>query len=93
MALHELGTNAHKYGALSSPQGKVELAWRIAANDEIELLWTESGGPAVSPPTRRGLGMRLLRPQGQMRTVDVHYRPEGLTCATRVLLDPARPAI
>jgi two-component sensor histidine kinase len=91
MALHELGTNAHKYGALSSPNGKVELVWRIGEGHEIELLWTESGGPTVSPPTRRGLGMRLLVPQGQMTGVNVRYLPQGLTCAITVQPDSTKP--
>jgi two-component sensor histidine kinase len=91
MALHELGTNAHKYGSLSCPQGRVELAWQIIEGDEIELLWTEAGGPPVSPPIRQGLGMRLLVPQGQMNAVDVRFVPQGLICAIKVLQDRAQP--
>jgi two-component sensor histidine kinase len=91
MALHELGTNAHKYGALSSSQGKVALAWQIVEGDELELLWTESDGPVVSPPTRHGLGMRLLAPQGRMNAVDLRFLPAGLTCTIRIGLDHTNP--
>lgn len=86
MALHELGTNAHKYGALSCSRGRVDLAWQVDG-DEIELTWTESGGPPVAPPTRRGLGSRLLTTQGRMKVSAISYPPEGLTCTIRVPLD------
>lgn len=83
MALHELGTNASKYGALSTPQGRIDLVWRICESGELELGWTESGGPPVSPPTHKGLGTRLLSPQGKMG-VDMRYLPEGVTCTIKV---------
>jgi PAS domain S-box-containing protein len=59
LALHELATNAAKYGALSAPEGRVQVAW---TNDgrELRLCWQERGGPPVSPPVRRGFGSRLL---------------------------------
>lgn len=60
LALHELATNAAKYGALYSPSGRVELRWRTEAG-MLHLTWRESGGPAVTPPTRRGFGSRLLK--------------------------------
>ncbi|CAN7643870.1 hypothetical protein LJR219_005057 [Phenylobacterium sp. LjRoot219] len=67
LALHELGTNAVKYGALSSLTGSVNLAWTVVAADdgrhEVVLDWTEKDGPDVQPPTRRGLGSRLLTAQ------------------------------
>ncbi|MFA7603098.1 MAG: sensor histidine kinase [Novosphingobium sp.] len=88
MALHELGTNAHKYGALSRPGGRIDLRWHIVGNREVELVWTESGGPPVSPPTHRGLGSRLMTAQGGMPKVMVEYRPEGVVCTIRALLDP-----
>lgn len=88
MALHELGTNAHKYGSLSRPEGRVDLLWHIVGDGELELIWTESGGPPVTQPTHRGLGSRLLRAQAGMPKVTVEYRPEGLVCTIRVLLNP-----
>src|SRR6185437_3221418 len=59
LALHELATNAAKYGALSRPEGRVELRWD-AQNDMLNLSWRESGGPPVVSPSRRGFGSRLL---------------------------------
>ena len=63
LALHELATNAVKYGALSQPGGRVRVAWTCEAAGERRTLrfsWRESGGPPVSPPQRRGFGSRLL---------------------------------
>ena len=63
MALHELITNAVKYGALSVPAGRVDLRWSVTPDeggDRLVLDWLESGGPAVAKPTRRGFGSLLL---------------------------------
>ena len=59
MVIHELATNAGKYGALGAPNGCVEIAW-TCRDDEIELHWRESDGPEVAPPTRRGFGLTLV---------------------------------
>jgi two-component sensor histidine kinase len=85
LALHELGTNAVKYGALSTLSGSVEVAWTVRqAEDadcrEVVLQWTEADGPKVTPPTRRGLGSRLLKPQRGLDDVALDFRPEGLKC-------------
>ena len=63
MALHELATNAAKYGALSSVDGRVDIAWRISPSPEraFELTWSETGGPPVIPPTHNGFGSRLIK--------------------------------
>ena len=63
MALHELATNAAKYGALSSLDGRVDIAWRISPSPEraFELTWSETGGPPVIPPTHNGFGSRLIK--------------------------------
>jgi two-component sensor histidine kinase len=85
MALHELGTNASKYGALSIERGKVEIGWRVAETDSaVEVRWRETGGPAVSEPTRKGIGARLLAPNGALRAVTVHYLPDGVVCEMTV---------
>jgi PAS domain S-box-containing protein len=82
LALHELATNATKYGALSWPEGRVQLSWR-AQNGRLSLSWRESDGPPVVPPTRRGFGSRLIENalnrdlDGQSR---VEFAPEGLRC-------------
>lgn len=59
MALHELATNATKYGALSCPEGRVSVRWDVK-DKTLHLDWEESGGPPVVPPTRKGFGSRLL---------------------------------
>ena len=63
MALHELATNAAKYGALSSAGGQVEVSWSVVQADSasaLKLIWTERGGPKVEPPKRRGFGSQLI---------------------------------
>lgn len=64
MALHELTTNAVKYGALSNPTGHVSLEWTLsdagAEQERLTLIWEEQGGPPVAPPKRRGFGSRLI---------------------------------
>lgn len=59
LAIHELATNATKYGALSTPQGRVDIRWMREGEDGFAFSWHESGGPAVVEPTRRGFGSRL----------------------------------
>jgi two-component sensor histidine kinase len=59
MALHELATNATKYGALSCPQGRVSVGWKVE-DGLLHLDWHENGGPAVTPPAQKGFGSRLL---------------------------------
>ena len=84
LILHELATNAVKYGALSCDTGRVTLSWSFYAPDErLHLTWSEAGGPPVSPPSRRGFGSRLieraLRSELQGRA-DMDYDPAGLVC-------------
>jgi two-component sensor histidine kinase len=59
MVLHELGTNAVKYGALSNQDGVIDIEWSLLEGT-LQLRWTETGGPPVVPPTRRGFGSRLI---------------------------------
>lgn len=64
LLLHELATNAVKYGALSGPQGAVRLAWTIRSGEGggvLDMRWQERGGPPVATPTRRGFGSRIIR--------------------------------
>ncbi len=85
LILHELATNAVKYGALSSrsAEAKVEIAWEIEQHDadrKFKLRWQESGGPPVTPPTRKGFGSRLIErsfPSSSSKT-ELHYPPEGV---------------
>lgn len=82
MVLHELGTNAVKYGALSVEQGHVNVDWRmpVAERPTLRLEWRESGGPPVLPPTRSGFGSRMIAAalHGSEGDVVFDYRPEGL---------------
>jgi len=84
MAIHELTTNAAKYGALSVYGGKVNVRWTViieATRRTLEFDWTESGGPPVAPPPRQGFGSRLLDfvLPGQIQARSrVDYRPEGV---------------
>lgn len=87
LALHELSTNAAKYGALSGPHGRVEISWEVSGSAGVDSLWrlrwTESGGPPVQPPRRRGFGSRLIeggvaRELGGKSRVD--YHPTGIVC-------------
>jgi two-component sensor histidine kinase len=83
MALHELATNAVKYGALSVDGGHVVISWTVEG-DQLDLFWQERGGPPVRPPTKAGLGTRILSPGGGLRAVDLDYRPDGVACRISV---------
>lgn len=82
LSLHELATNAAKYGALSVAEGRLDLDWMHAENGRLNLRWTETGGPAVRPPTRRGFGSRVITQMiGQLNgEARFDWRPEGLVC-------------
>jgi two-component sensor histidine kinase len=80
MTMNELCTNTTKFGALSSPSGRVEIAWTIdATTQRLRLTWTESGGPVVEAPTRRSFGTRMMDSLGQQLNgkVELEYRPTG----------------
>jgi len=86
MALHELATNAQKYGALSAAGGRVCLRWELnAARDAVDVEWRETGGPPVSPPTSKGFGSRLLSGlTGELGApAAFDYAPAGLVCRLR----------
>jgi PAS domain S-box-containing protein len=91
MAVHELATNAVKYGALSNDEGWVEISWTVqpvAAGIDLRLSWVERGGPPVTPPARRGFGTRLIaRSLGSENGVaELTYPPEGARCEITVVL-------
>jgi CHASE1-domain containing sensor protein/two-component sensor histidine kinase len=83
MALHELATNAIKYGALSNDAGQVELRWEPVGDDRLRLTWCERGGPPVTPPSRQGFGGRLIE-RGLAHdlggSVRIDYDPAGVIC-------------
>lgn len=92
LAFHELATNAVKHGALSVPQGRVDIRWALAfapdrPDGAVALTWREIGGPPVQPPARRGFGTRLIE-QGLAREfggeVELDFDPRGVRCHLRL---------
>jgi PAS domain S-box-containing protein len=98
LVLHELATNARKYGGLSVPQGRLSVKWEVHSSGSRTLLldWTESGGPQVSAPLTAGFGTTLIE-----RTLQTHggeatvrYGVTGVTCKLRLPLgETARPEV
>jgi PAS domain S-box-containing protein len=95
LALHELATNASKYGALSTEAGSVEVCWRLDGNT-FAMNWTERGGPPVSAPTHRGFGSTVVNAMAKRSVqgeVDLDYAPSGvvwtLTCPSANALETA----
>lgn len=82
VSVHELATNAAKYGSLSRPSGKIEVRWQTDADDNLLLHWTESGGPRTAAPARKGFGVGAI--DGLIRTlsgrINRQWKPEGLVC-------------
>ena len=82
LALHELATNAAKYGALSNEAGEVRVSWSTLG-DKLELIWSERGGPPVTMPERRGFGTRMIERTLAAEfdgTVDLTFDPDGVRC-------------
>jgi PAS domain S-box-containing protein len=82
LILHELATNAAKYGALSAAEGWIDLKWLHGTDGWLTLCWTELGGPDIQTPTRQGFGTRVIeRLVGQLKgKARFDWRPEGLVC-------------
>jgi two-component system CheB/CheR fusion protein len=86
MAVHELATNAAKYGAFSTDTGRVDVSWVVenhAGEDYLRLRWLENGGPPVKPPAGRGFGTRLLEsglPRETGAQVQLEFAPKGIRC-------------
>jgi PAS domain S-box-containing protein len=80
--LHELATNAAKYGALSAANGKIDLNWLHEADGRLVIHWTEIGGPAVQTPTHQGFGGRIIQQMSRQLEAKARFdwRPEGLVC-------------
>ena len=84
LVLHELATNATKYGALKTTKGRIDLNWRIFDNNGIEFIelkWAESGGPKVIVPETRGFGSRLIQQSLEYSfdgSAELNFNPEGL---------------
>jgi CheY-like chemotaxis protein len=83
LAIHELATNAAKFGAFSQPSGRVAVHWAATPDGGIDLSWTEEGGPPVTPPTHVGFGTTLIERALAMETggrATLHYHRTGLVC-------------
>jgi len=100
LALHELCTNACKYGALSTAHGQVYIAWEHECGDDddvsLHLRWTERGGPKVTQPSRQGFGTRMIRTalaSDAGSKAELRYCPEGLVCNITVCLDRTIPIV
>jgi two-component sensor histidine kinase len=93
MAIHELCANAAKYGALSVPEGRVNVSWSVDERERrLELRWQESGGPPVEPPATRGFGSRMIERAlaGELRGRSaIHFRPDGVVCEISAEVAPA----
>ncbi|WP_114943688.1 PAS domain-containing sensor histidine kinase [Microvirga calopogonii] len=94
MALQELATNAVKYGALSNAVGEVHVAWFVKQSGEkrLHLTWSESGGPRVQPPQRRGFGTRLIErslAQDLDGEVQITFAPSGVICTVDAPIERA----
>jgi two-component sensor histidine kinase len=94
LVLHELTTNAVKYGALSVPAGRVEVSWRLegpAGARRLVLAWRETGGPEARPPDRRGFGCQLIERSVAHELggeVELEFLPQGVQCRVAVPLEP-----
>jgi two-component sensor histidine kinase len=93
MILHEIATNAAKYGALSNDTGKVELDWEVITEDvkpQLRLIWTESGGPHVTAPEQRGFGSRLIERSARDQLggeATVEFLPHGVVYTVTCTLE------
>jgi PAS domain S-box-containing protein len=95
LALHELATNAGKYGALSTERGRVDIGWGMTDGDAFTMSWTEREGPPVTTPKQRGFGTIVIEEMAERSaggTVELAYNPSGvtwrLTCPAANALEP-----
>lgn len=93
LVIHELATNAAKYGAWSGPQGRVEVGWRLTDGTRpvVHVTWRERGGPPVVPPARTGFGSQLIRSafrRAEGAGIDLRHEPQGVVCDIVIPLRP-----
>jgi two-component system, chemotaxis family, CheB/CheR fusion protein len=91
LVLHELATNAVKYGALSNGSGRVRVGWEVAPGGQpgrMTLTWQESGGPPVKPPEHKGFGSLLIERvvEGELGAARFDFSPQGVTCTLEISL-------
>jgi PAS domain S-box-containing protein len=96
LVLHEMTTNAAKYGALSAPKGRIEIGWRVEPRPPksplLHIEWRERNGPPVEAPAKPGFGSRFIQGSvtAELRgSVRMNFNPDGLHCTIDVPLDPA----
>ncbi|HEX4302514.1 MAG TPA: HWE histidine kinase domain-containing protein [Rhizomicrobium sp.] len=95
LSLHELATNAAKYGALSGPHGTVKISWTIQ-DGKLTISWRENGGPLVTPPTRRGFGSKIITASVAAQrggSADFRWNPQGLECELIIPLRASEPPV
>lgn len=95
LILHELATNAAKYGALSMHDGRLMVSWALV-DDLFEINWSERGGPSPTPPTHSGFGSTLIKRTVERQfqgTINYDWRPEGLDVRLRLFLGRFTKAI
>jgi two-component sensor histidine kinase len=98
MALHELATNAAKYGALSNLKGEVRIAWRVtgAKSPEFSMSWMEDGGPKVTAPTRQGFGQIVIGRMARAAVkgaAEISFRENGVAWNLSALVENALASI
>lgn len=97
MTLHELGTNAVKYGALSNDAGYVETEWhtqQIGRRTWLSITWREKAGPPVERPSREGFGLKLIKralAAERGARIEHSFEPEGVVCTALLPIDEAIP--
>jgi two-component sensor histidine kinase len=89
LILHELATNALKYGALSNATGNIAIDWKADDQNSLTLTWRENGGPRVTPPERKGFGSRLISTGMTARggSAEISYPEDGVVCTIRCPVD------
>jgi two-component sensor histidine kinase len=88
VTVHELATNAAKYGALSVPEGRIQVEWSHEPAGRLVLSWTEKDGPPVNPPTRTGFGTRAMEGliEGQLKgEITFDWAQPGLACKISIV--------
>ena len=88
LAIHELATNASKYGALSTPEGEVSVRWELEGRNVVRMVWVETGGPRLEgKPAGRGFGLDLIEKivaHELNEAVELDFPPEGVRCTLRI---------
>jgi two-component sensor histidine kinase len=94
LILHELATNAEKFGALSDTCGRLDVSWEDVRGEpgKVEIEWKESGGPRVSAPNSKGFGLSLIERSKNLPhlLMNLEFAPTGLVCRMKIDADRAR---